>query len=450
MRCPKCPGDNNCIGPDGPDDCELLFIGESPGGKEDKAKRVFVGPTGEELTRNYLPLAGLKRSDVRIMNAISCLPPGPKGKLDPKKKAHIELLESCSRHFLIPEIECNSYRLLVPMGNFACRAIGLDISLDLQHGIPINSPCGIAFPMFHPAAGLHEPKKMLQIRTDWIRLRKYLAGKLYIPQDTHGFPEYRVIDGMWESNRDHDCRLPLACDTEVTRKGAPFCLTFSMQPGTGYMIMADNRRCLDEFQDMLDCWHGPILFHNWLFDKEVVIKMGLRFPEKRIVDTMVMAYHLGNVPQGLKALAHRELGMQMQDFYDLVAPYSTKLVLSYYRDAYDIEWPKPEMQLVRQDDGFFKEYKAQGMRTKLKRFFTDYTKDPTKDVFATWDNWEAEHEMIQEKLGEWPGLCITHAPLEEVVTYACRDADATLRLYHRLQHMEKRVRKMPPENWGDV
>ena len=117
---------------------------------------------------------------------------------------------------------------------------------------------------------------------------------------------------------------------------------------------------------MLDRWEGPILFHNWLFDSQVVEKMGLVFPHKRIVDTMVRAYHLGNLPQGLKALAYRLLGMQMQDFDDLVTPYSTPLCLQYLRDALSHEWPKPEEQLERDKDGNWKLYKPQSMGLRLR------------------------------------------------------------------------------------
>jgi hypothetical protein len=197
-------------------------------------------------------------------------------------------------------------------------------------------------------------------------------------------------------------------------------------------------------------WQGHILFHNWLFDGEVVEAMGLNFPWRRIVDTMIKVFELGNLPQGLKALAYRELGMVMQDFDDLVTPYSRELVLDYYRQAYHEEWGTPAEELVREAGGRWKLYKPQGFRTKLKRFWTDYSKNPEKDVFSMWsDNWEDAHEAVEKKLGPWPGKCVSHVPFEEVLSYACRDADATIRLWLVIQHMERRVRKSVQERWRD-
>src|ERR1700722_14181018 len=81
-RCPLCPNINDPIPCDGPEQCDIFFIGEAPGAMEQKQGKVFVGKTGQELNNHYLPLAGLKREDVRIGNAIKCLPPGHAGKLD--------------------------------------------------------------------------------------------------------------------------------------------------------------------------------------------------------------------------------------------------------------------------------------------------------------------------------------------------------------------------------
>lgn len=261
----------------------------------------------------------------------------------------------------------------------------------------------------------------------------------------------KTVGGLLRKNRPTiDASLPLACDTEVTRHMEPYCLTFSCQPGTGWLIMADNQEALDWFQDTLDKHKGCILFHNWMFDQKVVAAMGLRFPRHLIVDTMTRAFHLGNLPQGLKALAYRELGMKMEDFDDLVTPYSVPLCLDYLRKARETAWPRPEESLVRDKSGKWKLYKPQGMATKLKRFFTDYNANPAKDIFGAWDNWEDSHAMIEAELGAWPGKDIRYAPFDKVLHYACRDADATLRLWQRQQQMTRQVRKTTQERWGDT
>jgi hypothetical protein len=305
--------------------------------------------------------------------------------------------------------------------------------------------------MYHPAGGLHEPKKMLLIRTDWVRLKRYLSGKLRIAQDKYTKPDYRILTTREELDEELSVENAgyMAIDTETMRGGSPFCLTFSCRPGSGYMILAGNK-LLEYFNFICSVWPGRFLIHNALFDVRVLDQMGIRIGWDKIIDTMVRAYQLGNVPQGLKPLAYREMGMQMQDFTDLVSPYSTNRVLSYWREAYDLDWPKPEPQIIKGDNGDYKEYKPQSMKTKLKRFFTDYIKDPTRSVFDAWDNWEDSQKMIEEKMGyPYPGMCISHVPLPEIISYACKDADATIRLYSRLNYMSKRVRRYSQEYWGD-
>ncbi len=455
-RCPKCPGKNRCVSPDGPPNAKVRFIGEAPGRDEDKKEKVFVGKTGDEVNRHYLPLAGLSRSSIWIGNAIGCMPISTGGKLDPKSTRDTELLNSCANHNLYPSLRNSKPQVIIPMGSFACRAIDPDINLEFQHGIPFYSEkwkCDI-FPQYHPSLGIYEPKKMLHIRTDWTRLRKYLRGTLHVAVDEfEGIEDYREIQTEDELHEtlDGSFRRPLACDTENRKDHSPYCLTYSVKPGTGYLIDAYRRDLLDVFQDYLDLWTGPYLWHNWLHDYEITTAMQLRFKRKQIVDTMLQVFHLGNLPQGLKALAYRELGMNMQDFDDLVRPFSSQLALNYYRQAACETWPKPEERLEKQKDGTFKIKKPHGFNQKLKRFFTDFEKNEDKDLFKMWDeNWTDEQEMVKERMGEFPGLCISHVPREMVVRYAAQDADGLLRFYPILRHMQRMVRRRVQENWRDA
>lgn len=451
-RCSLCPNVNKCIPPSGEiRKGGLLFVGEAPGKDEEEKNEVFIGKTGQEVNEHYLPLAGLRRSDVVFTNAIRCLPITAGGKLDPNRKQDMDLLQSCGECFLYPLVEKMVPRAIIPMGRFACESLLPGLDLELLHGIPQETAWGIpAFPMYHPALGLHEPKKMLYVRTDWDRLRKFLKGMLYLPTDDYPDPDYQEVEYASEIEA-MDPTLPLGADTESSRAG-PFCLTYSQEPGTGRLIRAERADLVEALDDKLREWESVIVFHHWLHDWPITEAMGLHIQHRRIVDTMARVYHLGNMPQGLKALARRELGMEMQDFMDLVPPHSAKRVLEYYRMAYAEDWPKPEPQQVRQEDGSWKPYKPQGMRTKLKRFFTDYAKKPTKDVFEAWENWKESHIMIEEVMGPWPGLDIRHAAeddWEATLRYACRDPDATLRLYLLTQKIAPLVRKHPQERWRE-
>lgn len=447
-RCAACPGVHRCLPPDGPmQQGGLLFIGEAPGRDEEKKGRVFIGKTGMEVDGHYLPVAGLKRSQVLFTNAIRCLPSTPGNKLDSGNHNHQALLDTCANHFLYPLIERLQPRLLVPLGSFACRAVCPDVDLELGHGIPVQSPWGIpVLPMYHPALGIHEPKKMLYIRTDWFRLKQYLRGQLARPVDAYPNPDYQEA-----TLADIQAIAPtqvLAADTESKRTKEPHCLTYSQTPGWGRLIRADgDRRLMEAFGRKMRQHRAPVLFHNWLHDAAVVEKLGLEIPAARIVDTMASVFHLGNLPQGLKALAYRLLGMEMQDFLDLVTPYSREQVVTYYRLAALFEYEKPPEMLVDDGAGGFKLYKPQSMTTKLKRFFTDLSKDPEhKDVFGVWEKWD--RATIEANCGEWPGLCISHVPFEKTLYYACRDVDALIRLWPVLKAMRRRVRRTPQELWA--
>lgn len=427
-RCELCPGIYDCLPIDGPQDSDIFLCGEAPGILEQKKGRVFIGKTGEEFSSHYLPLSGLHRENVTVTNVIRCLPDRPKGKLDLNRARDRELLASCTSTFLYPSIESRKPKLLIPMGAFACHAIDPAINLDLHHGMPVETRFGIpAFPMWHPAAGLHEPKKMMAIRTDWIRLRRYLRGTLRLPVDEFPEPDYQ--EATKADISDIDPTIPLAGDTESSRLLGPYFLTWSQQPGMGRLIRANRPDLLVHFQKKLDKFKALIYYHNWLYDWTVTEDMGLVFPVKLMRDTMVQAFNLGNVPQGLKALAFRLLGMEMQDFEDLVKPYSTVEVLRYYKLAQTFEWEKPEQQLVIDDTTKkWKLYKPHSMKTKLKIFFTAAGKNPDKDIFKAWDTWEAHQQELEEKCGPYPGLDIAHVPFDEAAYYAMRDSDACIRL----------------------
>jgi uracil-DNA glycosylase family 4 len=457
MRCALCPNVNCQIPPHGPKQREgLLFVFEAPGKQEDTNARrhppgiPLIGKTGQEVDEHYLPLAGLRRSDVTCHNAISCLPDSVGGKLDPTRDKDTELLESCASQNLYPLIGQMQPKLIIPCGNFSCRAIfGPGFDLELRHGIPTESPYGPAFPMYHPALGLHEPKKMLHVRTDWDRLRKYLRGRLVVPVDAYaGQEDYQEVTDADEIAEISDDAL--ACDTESDRNSQAYCLTYSQQPGSGRLIRAANIDLIDSFKRRVRDHRGPVLFHNWLYDWTVVEQMGILFQHRAIVDTMAEVYRLGNLPQGLKALAFRELGMTMQDFDDVVTPHSTRKVLEYYEQASWEDWPKLEPQMVLDEAGQWKLYKPQSMKTKFKRFFTDYRKSPeTKDVFGSWENWESQHATIEAVLGPWPGKDIRHAPFEDVLFYACRDSDALGRLWPILKKMRTLTRRYSQESWRE-
>jgi uracil-DNA glycosylase family 4 len=59
----------------GPLDPDVLFLGEAPGGDEDRTGQPFVGAAGQVLNE-LLAATGLRRDEVYISNLLKCRPPG--------------------------------------------------------------------------------------------------------------------------------------------------------------------------------------------------------------------------------------------------------------------------------------------------------------------------------------------------------------------------------------
>jgi DNA polymerase len=59
----------------GPTDPDLCFIGEAPGGDEDRQGEPFVGAAGQLLNK-IIAACGMKREEVYICNILRCRPPG--------------------------------------------------------------------------------------------------------------------------------------------------------------------------------------------------------------------------------------------------------------------------------------------------------------------------------------------------------------------------------------
>jgi uracil-DNA glycosylase family 4 len=64
----------NVVGPDGPLDAKMCFIGQSPGAEEDTAGRPFVGAAGQLLNR-CLQQQGIARTDILCNNVFAQRPP---------------------------------------------------------------------------------------------------------------------------------------------------------------------------------------------------------------------------------------------------------------------------------------------------------------------------------------------------------------------------------------
>jgi len=166
QRCILAQGRTHAVPGEGPENAGIMFIGEGPGFHEDRQGRPFVGAAGQYL-EELLGRIGLRRADVYIANVIKCRPPGNR---DPEP----EEVEAC-RPYLDRQIELIRPRVVVTLGRFSMARYFPGASISRIHGQPKRVAGVIYFPMFHPAAALHQPKWRSVVEEDFLKLPGLLA-----------------------------------------------------------------------------------------------------------------------------------------------------------------------------------------------------------------------------------------------------------------------------------
>ena len=99
----------------------LVFVGEAPGGDEDRQGRPFVGRAGQLLTK-IIQAMGLDRKDVFICNTLKCRPPGNR---DPRPEE-----KSNCWPFLRRQLEAIQPEIIVALGSHAAKSL-LDVNLPI-------------------------------------------------------------------------------------------------------------------------------------------------------------------------------------------------------------------------------------------------------------------------------------------------------------------------------
>jgi uracil-DNA glycosylase family 4 len=160
-----CEAATNLVPGEGPADAAIVIVGEAPGANEDKAGRPFVGSAGR-LLGTLLEAAGLEREDVFITNVVKGRPPGNR---DPKadEVAH-------SWPWLEAQLAAIEPELVVPLGRHALRRFAPDLKIGDVHGQAVEVDGRRLFPLYHPAAALHNQSLRGTLDEDARRLGEHL------------------------------------------------------------------------------------------------------------------------------------------------------------------------------------------------------------------------------------------------------------------------------------
>ena len=158
---------------EGAEDAALLFIGEAPGWHEDQQGRPFVGPAGQLLDQ-LLASIGLRREEVYIANVIKCRPPQNREPLPAE-------IQSC-RRWLDRQIEIIQPRMIITLGRYSLARYFPNESISKIHGRPRKIGDVICYPMYHPAAALHQGSLRPIVEADMLRIPQVLAQGQELPE----------------------------------------------------------------------------------------------------------------------------------------------------------------------------------------------------------------------------------------------------------------------------
>jgi DNA polymerase len=135
----------------------VMFVGEQPGDREDRAGRPFVGPAGRELDRG-LEAAGIDRALVYVTNVVKHFAFEERGRRRMHRTPKRFEVEAC-RPWLEGELAVVRPDALVLLGATAGKALlGASFRVTKARGQPIESGLApLVTATIHPSAILRAP-----------------------------------------------------------------------------------------------------------------------------------------------------------------------------------------------------------------------------------------------------------------------------------------------------
>lgn len=143
-------------------DAKVMFIGEAPGRKEAETGRPFIGRSGQ-LLRRLIRESGLKEEEVYITSPVKYLP---------KRGTPTQIDIEHGREHLFRQVEVINPKIMVLLGNTACKAI-LEKTIPIlkAHGSIIEKNGKKYIITLHPAAVIRFPKYTAIIKSDFAKLK---------------------------------------------------------------------------------------------------------------------------------------------------------------------------------------------------------------------------------------------------------------------------------------
>lgn len=161
QRCPLYEHATQAVFGEGPENADIMFVGEQPGDQEDLAGKPFVGPAGKVFDA-AVEKVGIDRSRVYVTNAVKHFKFEPRGKKRIHQRPDAGEVMAC-KFWLNLERELVKPRIIVALGATAATSLlGKTASISRLRGAPIAMADGTAlFVTNHPSYLLRIPDRDL-------------------------------------------------------------------------------------------------------------------------------------------------------------------------------------------------------------------------------------------------------------------------------------------------
>lgn len=171
-KCRLCPLRDGCtqaVFGDGPQDADIMLVGEGPGQSEDEIGKPFVGKAGELLDR-ILEAAGISRPGVYITNVVKCRPPG-------NRLPNPSEITVC-RGYLEAQIRMVRPKILICLGALATQTlVDGKAKITLVRGRWFTRQGIMIMPTYHPAALLRNQSLKRPVWEDFKLIRQEVNKK---------------------------------------------------------------------------------------------------------------------------------------------------------------------------------------------------------------------------------------------------------------------------------
>jgi len=370
---------------------DIMLVGEAPGYNEIVKGKPFIGKAGQKL-RNVLKSVGINSEDIYITNVVKCRPPQNRTPTDSE-------IKECSS-YLEKEIEEIKPKVIGMLGNVPLKYFMNTKGITKFRGIETWSDkhsCWL-LPIYHPSYVIRFPNKSKQnddFKCDLGKLKRLLTKKNLTRKKTN-YKTIKTIEHLKKLIKLLLKQEIVSYDLETDKleffDNTILGCSFSFKEETAVYIPVEDKRFWTEEQSKIVLKLLKVFFES---DVKKIAQNG-KFDNKHLLSK----------------------GIKVNNFY-----FDT--MLAHYLLDEEGNHNLNHLAMIYTDIGKYKDEIREYITGKIKI----KEKIKTKKKYGLFDKY-IEKE-IKKKSSIWD------APIEDLIEYSCKDADATFRIYTPLNELLK-------------